>query len=252
MGFTVMPQSGSIIVSGTEDDDSRTSLFVFSLKDGKLNQTTKICSPCGHNIAEAHMLPLMINRREQLVVCCSGCDDIKLFNLQTGEWGTAFPGCKPRNLCHGGSNRIFIQSREEGLVHEFDCTTHAFKGPLLTLDTYGECADMCYVPPPVDKLFLSYGNKLVAMSFEGDKAIWGIRSADMTFHPELNVLFVVDEYNRNVRIVNPENGCLIQTLDLPDMGSPFALSLYDNQLFMLHNYAFDTKKISHFELFYHF
>ena len=48
------------------------------------------------------------------------------------------------------------------------------------------------------------------------------------------MLLGCDELKETVMIVNPENGCLIQTINLYDMGNIRALSLFRNQLNMLH------------------
>ena len=68
-GFTVMPQSGDVVVSGEEDDHStRPTLFVFNLVDGKLNKK-KIPSSCKHDMFEFYS-SLIINEQERLAVAC--------------------------------------------------------------------------------------------------------------------------------------------------------------------------------------
>ena len=56
-----------------------TSLFVFSLKDEKLEMKRKICSPCDHFGGGGIIISsIIINGREELIVSCSHCNDIKL------------------------------------------------------------------------------------------------------------------------------------------------------------------------------
>ena len=263
-GFTVMPQSGHVIVNGKEVEDAPWYLLVFSLKDGKLNGK-KISSSCGHTYV-TFLSALIVDGREKFVVSCWECDDLKLLDLQTGGWSTAFKGCKPYALCSGGSGTIFIQSRKDRSILQLDATSSVFKGPVRTLHTHIICLAMCYIPPPVNALVLSDGfsSKMVALSVERYALLWELQRekggvyhateegvldrTGLLFHPEYNVLFVADGIRRRVLIVDPGTGGLIQTIDLPDMGNINALGLYKDQIVMLH-YDDSGRKISYLNLF---
>ena len=252
-GFTVMRQSGDVAVSGREDKGyyGSGSLFVFSLKDGKLRDRKKISPSCGHNYVSSYTSALIIDGREKLVVSCYHCDDFKLLDLQTEEWSTAFTGCKPNALCSGDSGTLFIQSREDQTILELDCTSSVFKGPIKNLHPNMLCMAMCYIPPPVNALVLSdwYSSKMVAWSVERDAAIWEfkikLKLTGLLFHPEHNVLLVADRKKKRVLIVDPEEGSLIQTIDLPDMGEINALGLDKDQIVMLHGNEGNHIKISY-------
>ena len=247
IGFTVIPQSGHVVVSGKEYYDGPSSLFVFSLNDGKLNRK-KISSSCDH-IPRHHVLfrqihvavytsSLIIDGREKLVVSCCDCDDLKLLDLQTGKWSTAFKGCKPDALCSGGSDTIFVQSWVNGPILQLDATSSVFKGPVRTLHTDIRCGVMCYIPPPIHALVLSdwFSSKMVALSVERDEVIWEfgtkLRCKSLYFHPEYIVLLVADGHNKRVLIVDPGMGGRIQDIDLSDMDTIYALSLYKDQIVM--------------------
>ena len=81
-------------------------LFLFSVKDGKLNGTKISYDHRG----TAFLSSLIIDGREKLVVGCMFCDDLKLLDLQTEEWKAAFTGCYPWNSCPGGSSKILVQA----------------------------------------------------------------------------------------------------------------------------------------------
>ena len=263
-GFTVMPQSGHVIVNGKEVEDAPWYLLVFSLKDGKLNGK-KISSSCGHKHA-VFLSSLMIDGREKLVVSCLKCDDLKLLDLQTGGWSTAFTGCKPCALCSGGSGKIFVQTRWDQSILQLDATSSVFKGPVRTLHTDMWCIPMCYIPPPVNALVLSdyHSSKMVALSVERDALLWEFQHQEggvyhhksevvhdrmgLFFHPEYNVLFVADGIRERVLVVDPGTGGLIQTIHLPDMGNIYALGLYKDQIVMLHRNE-SGNKISYLNLF---
>ena len=182
--------------------------LLFSLKDRKLNRK-KISSSCGHKGA-AFLSSLIIDGREKLVVACQRCDDLKLLDLQTGGWSTAFTGCKSRALCSGGSGTIFVQSRGDRSILQLDATSSVFKGPVRTLHTDIYSMAMCYIPPPVNALVLSDGfsSKMFALSVERDALLWEFQHGGvyhhseevvwdrtgLLFHPEYNVLLVADGF----------------------------------------------------------
>ena len=259
-----MPQSGDVIVSGREEDkDHPWSLLVFSLIEGKLWETRRRSSSCGHKGA-AFTSPLIIDERELLVVSCVECDDLKLVDIQTGKWSTAFLGCKPSALCSGGSDTIFVQSREDQSILQLDCTNPTFKGPIRTLQTDIYSLAMCYIPQPINNLVISplHTSKVIALSVERDDIIWEIQlekgriyhdriesvfdRTGLLFHPEHRVLFVTNAFSERVSIVGPGNGVLIQDTDLPEIGFIDALGMHKNQLVMLYNK--DGLKISYYDL----
>ena len=123
-----MPESGDVVVSGTEGADHR-SLFMFSLKDGKLRVTKRLSLSCGHKKA-AYISPWLLDGREQLVISCPGCDNIKQVDLQTGLCSTVFPGCKPSALCSAGNGTIFVQSRGDRTILQLDVTNPALEGQI--------------------------------------------------------------------------------------------------------------------------
>ena len=133
-------------------------------------------------------------------------------------------------------------------ILQLDCTSFVFNGPIRTVHCDDLCLAMCYVPPPVDALVLCYGHKIVAKCVGRDKVIWDIsgKCNDIMFDPEHNVLLAADEIEETVLIVNPENGSLMQTIKLPDMGNIRALGLHKDQIIMLHSK--DEWKISYFNL----
>ena len=126
------------------------------------------------------------------------------------------------------------------------------------------CMTMCYIPPPVDSLVFNdpYKSKMVALSVGKDMVMWEFqeikRGIDhnkrevvyghlaILFHPQHDVLFVADGIRKQVLIIDPRTGDLIQSIDLPLMDRIDALGLFKNQLIMLH--AKDTWTISYFNL----
>ena len=239
-----MPQSGNVVMSAKEEDNHQ-SLFMFSLKDGKLKETNKLSSPCGHKAA-AYVYSLIMNGGEQLVVCCVKCSDLKMVDFEMGVWNTGFPGCKLYRLCSGDNGTVFYQSRWDGSILKLDATCSVFKSLIRTLHPDMVCEAICYIPYPVNALVLSdaFSSNMVALSVERGVIIWEFQQekggvyhhkenavydrTGLLFHPELNVLFVADGIRQRVLAVNPSNGDLIQTIDLPELGEIWALGIYNN------------------------
>ena len=238
-GFTVMPQSGTIDVSTPDDADDPWYMLVFYMVDGQL-KLKKINSICNHD-ASAYISTLIIDGQEQLAISCEVCPDIKLLDFRTEKWSTAFRG-QTGALCSGANNRLFAQTSGDDSIFELDCSGRVFKGPLRTMHTSMECSSMCYIPHPTNALVLSdfYSSKLVAKSAEKDEIIWefqdkkGGMMTGLLFSAEHNVLLVPNGTNERVLIVNPQNGHLIQAIDLPDIGRIYVVSMFNDQIVMLH------------------
>ena len=119
-----MPQSGDVVMSAMEEKGEPWSLFMYGLKEGKLREM-KIRSPCSHQKVALLSL-VIIDGQDHLVISCTECDDIKLVDLHTREWSTAFTDCKPATFCSGGSNKIFDQSHRDRSMLQLDSTGHVF------------------------------------------------------------------------------------------------------------------------------
>ena len=110
-GFTVMPQSGDKVVSGDILHTSPPTLFVFSSVEGKLNKK-EIPSSCKHYMFEFYS-SLIINEQERLAVACPECFDMKLYDVQKGEWRTVLFTSKVTAFCDGGSDTIFAKKEDK-------------------------------------------------------------------------------------------------------------------------------------------
>ena len=255
-GFTVMPLTGLIVLTGSETWYGPCSVFVYNFENGTLSKTKNICLPCGER-KRTYLTSLMINGREQLVVSCKHCVDIKLLDLQTEEWTVAFSGVAGK-LHDSGNGRLFVDAGNS--ILQLDYSGPAFKGPMKTVHPHIGWSNMCYIPPPVDVLVLSdeYSLKVVALSFDKNEVIWEFSFKNvgiMSFHPncvlflpENNVLLVVDSGRRKeALIVKPENGCEKQKIDLSEMGSITDLAVFQGHIVMLHIKG-DEGKISYLHL----
>ena len=235
-------------------------MFVFKFFDGKMKSET----PCGEN-SVVYLSSIMINGQEEVAASCHIENDIKMFNQSTGKWSTFFKG-ECSNFCFGGSGIIFTQLRNNSICQ---LNVHGRKPKPKTFHTEINMTikNMCYIPSPTDALVLRYwDHSLVAISVEEYKVLWkfpdekeknGVpenkeRVKDRTglfFYPTDNVLFVAEGVNRRVLILKPEDGSLLQIIDLPDVDHIVALDRFYNQIIMLyedgegHDYKISFYKI---------
>ena len=235
------------------------------LEGRKAEGNEKISSSFDH-CEPAFISSHIINGQEQLIFCCTRCDDIKLVDLQKSEWRTAFSVCDPGILCSGSGDITLLQLQREWSILQLDSSHSIFKGPMKTLHYNMGCLAMCYIPPPIDALVVSdvRSSKMFALSVERDMVIWEFQHQKggiydhqkervydrmgLLFHPEHNVLLVADGIRERVLMVDPGTGRLIQTIDLPDMGYILALGLYNDQLVMLHGNFEEVCKLSYCDL----
>ena len=228
-GFTVMPQSGQIVLTGAEKWGGSCSVFVYNFKGGILSKEKNICLPCGHK-TYTYVNSLTKNGQDQLFVSCEHCMNIKLLDLQSEQCTVAFSEVAGE-LFHAGSGKLFVNTGNSILPLNF--SDPVFEGFLKNVYRVRGCSNICYIPPPVDALVLSHaGNlKLVALSFEKDEVIWefsfnnGNMMRCLLFHPENNVLLADHGLENELLIIKPENGCQTQKIDLPKKGRIDALSL---------------------------
>ena len=153
-----------------EEKSTRQTVFLFSLKDGKLNKK-KISSSLEHDVFDFYS-SMMKNGRELLVVACPDCLTIRLYDFQTGEGTTVFSGSPVIAFGEGSCCRIFVQTQDKS-VQEMDSSGPEFKGPLRTLiQTDTTCSSLCYIPPPVHALVLGDTFQMAAISLDTDKQIY--------------------------------------------------------------------------------
>ena len=139
MGFTVMPQTGKLVLTEAEKFRGPCSLFVYNFEDGTLSRKNKIRLPCGDK-NNTYIIALVINRGEQLAVSCKGCLHSKLLDFETEEWTVAFSGVAGK-LHDAGNGRLFVHTGNSML--QMDCSAPVFKSPMKTVRPDIGCSNMC-------------------------------------------------------------------------------------------------------------
>ena len=247
-GFTVMPQSGDVVVSGDILHKSRPTLFVFSLVDGKLNKK-KIPLSCEHYMFEFYS-SLIINEQERLAVACPECFDLKLYDFQKGEWRTVLFTSKVTAFCDGGNDTIFAK-KEDNSIEQLDTSGRVFLGPLKKLrPNVEDYSSMCCIPPPANELVLGDMFQMVAISADTGKTIHDRNNVgqSVAFSAKYHVL-LAQTMAEKVIIVNPEIGCIIQEIDLSHLGYLVKLGMYNgDQVVIMYWDASNKLQMSFFKL----
>ena len=245
-GFTMMPQSGDVVVSGcVEEQSSYPTLLVFSLVDGKLNKK-EIPSSCKHDMFDFYS-SLIINEQERLAVACQECFDMKLYDVQKGEWRTVLFTSKVTAFCDGGSETIFAK-KEDKSIEQLHTSGREFKDPIKTLHTdIEDCSSMCYIPPPTNALVVGNTFRMVAISGDTDKTIHEYSNIghSAVFSAKYHVLLAQAAFDEVILVVNPEIGCVIQRIDLSHLGYLVKLGLYNgDQVVIMYWDASNTLQLS--------
>ena len=178
-----------------------------------------------------------------------------LLDPESSNYRSIFRDFRIFCFCEGRNGTIFVQTFPDYSLLQLDCSDPIYRGPLKTLQSDEVCSYMCYIPPPIDALVLSHrrSSKIFVMSVEKDEVLWefGKKKAmrvinyifgseeemdcrGLFFCPKYKMLLITDGLNKKLKVVSPENGRLIQSIDLPDLGEIWSLRLYDEQVVILH------------------
>ncbi len=225
-GFTALPESSSIVVSGQSAEHAPWALYQYKLEGGRLQQLRQVKWPCEHVFSDG-ILGVIVEGQELLAVACKSCGDIKLTNLETGETHVAYSSeKKPYKLCHGEAGRMWVHCRGDPTLRELSCNSKTFTETGRTVNTVGDFFDICYLPAPHRALVLSHGYWMEAISCETGQQLWRLEGDfdgkkiapwGLTLHPELRLLLVADPRNNRILVLDPETRWSpLQTFPSPD------------------------------------
>ncbi len=257
--FTVLPESGYIVMKGQTANNAPETLHQYRLEGGMLQKLIQAEVPCEHG-SISNILGMMVGGQDLLGLACRGrqCGDIKLMNLETGETHVAYKSVEePGRLCHGKEGRMWVHCRRDGTVKELNCSSKTFTETGRTVNIAGECFDMCYLPAPHSTLFLShgYGDWVEAVSCETGKQLWRLEGEvdgkkmwprGVTIHPEFQLLMVAEYNKERILVLNPDTGSPLPACTFP---SPHPWHFYwsRGRLLVLHD-SVRKQYISHLQL----
>ena len=248
-GFTAISQTGEVVTCGSVSLLGPWFLYFLTLQHGTVAEN-KVQVPCQDY--SVSLLSLCVNNEEYLAVACKACHDIKLLDLKTKKIvSKAFIYMnKIQKICHGQPGRLFIFCGRD--IFELDCSGLRFKQIQTIPAGINVCGNLCYIPSPYNLIVVSDRNckEITAISTQTKKPVWTIdeidgievRTSAFVFLPLKSALLVggID----CMYVLDPVNGTLVQTIQLPGISGIHDLYFHRNQLFAIHG----TERLSSFSV----
>ncbi len=253
--FTVLPNSGSIVMRGGTAENIPWALHQYKLEGGRLQKLRQVKQPCEHRY-NMDILGVLVEGEELLAVACKGCGNIKLVNMETEEHHIAYSSKNgPYTLCLGEEGRIWVCCYNDNTVRELNCTTKIFTETGRTVSTTGSCYYMLCLPAPHKALVLSHTDWLEAVSCETGQQLWRLQGEvdgsklDPKGLTQHELLLVADKTNSRILVLNPATGSLLQTFPSPGP-APWSFGWSRGRLLLRHETLENEKVwwISHLQL----
>ena len=97
---------------------------------------------------------------------------------------------------------------------------------------------LCHLPAPHNTLVVNNRSELRAVSVQDGRPVWrqqweGFKAFCLLFCPPQDVLLVSERLKREVRVLNPSDGSILQTIQIPDINLIFTICLCNDQIVML-------------------
>ena len=238
--ITAIESKNQVVILGQRAKSDPWSLYTFQNNpDGHLVET-RMDAPCQHDIL-FNLTTVVQNGKELLAVSWSQCSDIKLIDLDTKRVTPVFkfPPHSLFNMCSGPDGGLFIVM-ESGNVQQLDNTFSIINTfdlssfipglfPFLTL--------ICYLPDPHNLLVVYFKSELKAVSLQNGHQVWsqpweGFHLKCLLYCPQQDVLLAGVLFEPKIHVLNPSNGSVIQTIEIPDIYSIHRMCLCNNQIVM--------------------
>ena len=256
--------SGEVVVLGKTSDEAPPAFHIFGLTSTGFKKLKDVKRLCDHD--EMKILPVNINKKEQLAVSCFECETIKLYNLDTLQVTTAFrrPSYYPGSLCHGENGKFYVVQNEKTAkkVIELDCSGETFSGPSKIIGIgLNKYYAFHYIPSPHKLLIItSWVESIIrALSAETEEKVWEVKGEvdgkmcephGLLYSSQHQALLIADGENCRVLVLHPRDGSHLQTIGLQldqEMEMITELCLYQNKVVM-RNYGGNQVKISYFAI----
>ena len=182
---------------------------------------------------------------------CKYCKDIKLVDIEAKQVAPVyqFPSDSPFDMHLGPNGGLFVTSRT-GTIQQLDssfCITNTFNfgewSPIASSSYRGVNYDvfpyslLCHLPAPHNTLVVNNGSELRAVSPQDGCQVWSQKCDGFTpycllFCPQQDVLLVSEVYKPKVRVLNPSDGSILQTIEIPNIYPNRAMCLCNDQIVM--------------------
>ena len=208
------------------------SLYTFQNNPDGKQVETRMDAPCQHLYQYISLITLVHNGKELLAVSCRECKDIKLVDMETKQVTPVFksPTDSLWRMCSGTGGSLFVSFKSGNLL-QLDSSFNVTN----TFDLNG--SRICYLPPPHNTLVIKNQCELRAVSLQDGHQVWSRLwmkcTTDMLYCPQQDVLLVSLWRKPWFCVVNPMDGSMVQTFEIPNIPHIRAMCLCNDQIVMV-------------------
>ena len=222
---------------------------------------TQMDTPCQHDTPFYCYNPVTLvqNGKELLTVFCIQCKDIRLVDIEKKQITHVYqlPPDSPSNVYPGPNGGLFVTFRR-GNIQQLDSsfrTINTFNvGQWSRIGTSNyrgvnyNCLPtslLCYLPAPHNTLVVNKVTNLRAISVQDARQVWSQKyemfwPKCLLFCPQQDVLLVSDDLEPQVRVLNPSDGSILQTIEIPNIRRIVTMCLCNDQIVMIQRAEKDT------------
>ena len=257
------PESG-----GLEFLQSRSNVLQRYSRTGQLLNTWQ--HKCQHADSK-HLLHLSIGDTPYIAISCWKCRSIRLYSMTDSDPITAYrhsgeDEMAPYAMCHGAHNTIMVGNWREGsqevLVYDVTSTQFTLKdripvhvdqawhihymetaqhGGIVIVSTWGE--DNIMSAHSLDSKALVW--KIVNKEIDGK----GFQPCGMCSDPDTGALYVADQFNKRLIVLEPNTGEVIQSIQMPGVGLIVNIAWCSVQPHLvIHHWINDMNLITYYDI----
>ena len=243
--ITAIESKNQVVIGGQRTESDPQYLYTFQNNpDGQLVET-RMDTPCQHHAFSSfyNLITVVQNGKELLALYCRLCKDVKLVDMETKQVTPVFkfpPTDTPCGICLGPDGDLFVASLE-GHIQQFDSSfrvTNTFDLSSF-VSGLGYCfPPICYLPAPHNTLVVYNLFELRAVSLRDGHQVWsqpsiGFKHYCLLYSPQQDVLLISVLLKPQVRVLNPSDGVILQTIEIPNIHSIYTMCLCNDQIIMV-------------------
>ena len=246
--ITAIESKNQVVICGQRTISDPWSLYTFQRNlDGTVEETW-MDDPCQHGIVLGYykLRTVVQNGKELVAVLCRDCKDIKLIDMETKQVTSVIksPVGDLINMCPGPDSGLFVAVHLGNILQldsSFSVTKtfdfSSFFNERLPYWWFYDFTYMCHLPAPHNTLVVNKGFELRAVSPQDGCQVWSQKCDGFTpycllFCPQQDVLLVSEVYKPKVRVLNPSDGSILQTIQIPNIAWIGAMCLCNDQIVM--------------------
>ena len=251
--ITAIQSKNQVVVSGQRHGPDPYSLYTYQRNLDRTVEETRINAPCKHDypFGRYRLITVVQNGKDLLAMLCKKCKDIKLVDMETEQVTPVYqlPSDSPVGMYSGPNGGLFVTC-STGNIQQLDSSfsvTNTFNvgewSFIGTVNRFGVNYNvrpnsfLCYLPAPHNTLVVNKVSELRAVSLQDGRQVWsqkceGFKAYCLLFCPQQDVLLVSVLVKPEVRVLNPSDGSILQTIEIPDIYYIRAMCWYNDQIVM--------------------